>query len=327
MKKAVLIIFLAIIILFGCDNQTGTQNDNCSNLDSTAQVIPDTLKIPNDEFGEAVNYGRKILLNTAFYIGPKGIVGSYTANNMTCSNCHQEAGTKPFSYNLMRSHERYPQYRSRENRILTLADRVNNCVMRPHNGKPLPYEGIEMTAILSYLKWINSFVIKKENFLGEENLKLDYLPVAASPTQGAKIYAIHCVRCHQNNGEGQFGSDSNSYLYPPLWGPLAYQAGSSMHRVTKMAAWLKANMPHKLAAWNKPVLTNEEAFHLAAFINNDEMHLRPQAATRDYAKPLTKPIDYDLGPFADTFDATTHKYGPFPPIVNYWKEKGQKLTR
>ena len=102
------------------------------------------------------------MLNTAYYIGPDGVKGKYLGNKMNCTNCHQDAGTKPFSFNLMASHEHYPQYRAREGKVLTLAERVNNCVMRPHNGKPLPLDGEEMVAFLSYFKWINSFVPKAE---------------------------------------------------------------------------------------------------------------------------------------------------------------------
>src|SRR5688572_23758363 len=95
------------------------------------KMKPETLKvdfsqIPKDKFGEEVKYGRELMINTAFYIGPEGKVGKYLGNKMNCSNCHQEGGTKPFSFNLMSSHDNYPQYRSREAKVLTLAERVNN---------------------------------------------------------------------------------------------------------------------------------------------------------------------------------------------------------
>lgn len=330
MKRIIILFFISFALFVACHSNSNNQEKNGSNFTQVSSqniIIPDTLLIPNDAFGEAVKYGRALLTNTVYYMGPSGINGQFTRNKMNCSNCHQEAGTKPFSYNLMRAHENYPQYRSRENKILTLADRINNCVMRPHNGVPLPYEGKEMTAILAYLKWINSFVIKQDSFTGSGNLSIEYPPIAANPNEGQKLYVQHCQRCHQANGEGVFGSDSTFYIYPPLWGQNAYQAGSSMHRVTKMASWLKANMPHQMATWEKPVLTDIEALHLAAFVNNDEIHPRPQASNRDYPNALTKPMDYDHGPYADTFSVLQHKYGPFTPIVNYWKQKGQKLYR
>ena len=122
-------------------------------------------EIPAGKFGDEVRYGRELMINTAYNIGPEGINGKYTGNKMNCSNCHQDAGTKAFSLNLMSSHENYPQYRAREGKVLTLAERVNNCIERPHNGKPLPLDSREMVAFLSYLKWINGFAPKNKPFV------------------------------------------------------------------------------------------------------------------------------------------------------------------
>ena len=114
------------------------------------------------------------------------------------------------------------------------------------------------------------------------------------------------------------------YTYPPLWGEEGYQPGSSMHRVIKMARWLKANMPHDSATWKKPVLTDEEALDVAAFVNDDRIHKRPSPVTEDYPRPAEKAIDYGVPPFADSFSAVQHKFGPYQPIIDYWKAKGWK---
>jgi thiosulfate dehydrogenase len=272
-----------------------------------------------------VRYGRDLMMNTAYYIGPNGVSGNYTSNKMNCTNCHQDGGTKPFSFNLVMSHERYPQYRAREGKVLTLAERVNNCVMRPHNGKPLPLDSKEMIAFLSYLKWINAQVPEGvKGIKGEKNLEIEFPDRAADPNKGAELYAMHCQRCHGANGEGLITATQASYTYPLLWGDSAYQPGSSMHRVIKMSQWLKANMPFDSAKWNKPVLTDEEAMDIAAFVNNDKIHKRPNPKTFDYPHPEEKSIDYDKGPFADNFSAEQHKFGPYKPIIEYWKSKGWK---
>ncbi|TAE79168.1 MAG: cytochrome C class I [Bacteroidetes bacterium] len=314
-------IVLLLLFVYGCKDSTFKNNTSVINEEI---ILPDTTLIPNDEFGKAVAYGRQLLLNTAYYIGPEGINGKYLGNKMNCTNCHQQAGTKPFSFNLMKSHERYPQYRARENTVITLAQRVNNCVQRPHNGKPLPLDSKEMIAILSYLKWINSFVVKVDSFVGSKNLSIKFPAVAASPERGAQLYTIHCQRCHGADGEGIYTADSSGYTYPPLWGKLAYQPGSSMHRVIMQAKWIKANMPHDLATWQKPVLTDTEALDIAAFVNNDDIHQRNQPQTFDYTNPKTKAIDYGKGPYVDTFSEVQHKYGPYQPIIDYWISKGLK---
>ncbi len=284
----------------------------------------DFLQIPQGKFGDEVRYGRELMLNTAHYIGPEGINGKYLGNKMNCTNCHQDAGTKAFSFNLMLSHDQYPQYRSREGKVLTLAERINNCIERPHNGKPLPLDSREMVALLSYFKWINGFVPGNENFKGAKNLEISFPSVAASSERGSELYTMHCQRCHGTNGEGQLLEDSTTYIYPPLWGDKAYQPGSSMHRIIKMAQWLKANMPFDKARWDKPFLSDEESLDIAAFINDDTIHPRPDPKNVGYPYPEEKAIDYAKGPFVDTFSAAQHKFGPYQPIIDYWKNKGMK---
>jgi thiosulfate dehydrogenase len=286
---------------------------------------PDTSKIPKDKFGEMVRYGRELLVNTAYYIGPDGINGKYTRNKMNCTNCHQDAGTKPYSFSLMLSQISYPQYRPREGKVLTLAERVNNCVMRPHSGKPLPLESREMVAILSYLKWINAQITPGDrNKKGFENLTVALPDRAGDVNKGQQLYNDKCLRCHGANGEGQFKPGDSAYLYPPLWGDHAYQPGSSMHRVIKQARWIKANMPNDSATYFKPFLTDEEAIDIACFVNDDRIHKRPSPASLDYPFINEKAIDYGVGPYPDTFPALQHKFGPYKPIIEYWKNNGLK---
>jgi thiosulfate dehydrogenase len=284
----------------------------------------DLSAIPPGKFGEEVKYGRELMLHTAYLIGPDGIKGKYLGNKMNCTNCHQEAGTKAFSFNLMLSHQQYPQYRAREGKVLTLAERINNCIARPHNGKPLPLDSREMVALLSYLKWINGFVPESGGFKGAKNLEISFPKRAANPKRGAELFQLHCQRCHGADGEGKLLLDNVTYVYPPLWGENAYQPGSSMHRIIKQAQWLKANMPFDKATWNKPFLSDEEALDIAAFVNDDEIHIRPHVKSFDYPHPEEKAIDYDRGPFIDTFTVMQHKLGPYLPIIAFWKNNGRK---
>jgi thiosulfate dehydrogenase len=320
------IVFLLIIGLVFTSLFCGSNDKKTDAAESKNNnfIAPDTTKIPKDAYGEMVNYGRQLLLNTAYYIGPKGINGNYTKNVMNCTNCHQEAGTKPYSLNLMMSHSRYPQYRPREGKVLTLADRVNNCVERPHSGKPIPQDSKEMRAFLSYFKWIYDQANKTEGVKGYESLELPLLDRAASSDKGAIVYQNKCERCHGANGEGKMLVNGVSFEYPPLWGNNAYQPGSSMHRVVKQARWLKANMPHDQAKWFAPTLTDEECFDVAAFVNNDAIHSRPNPATFDYPNIADKNLDYGRGPFIDTFSEAQHKFGPWKPIIKFWETKGWK---
>ena len=314
-------LILAVLLLTSCFSIY----ISCTpvNAEKKAKLIKiDLAQIPKNKFGDEVRYGRELMLRTAYYIGPQGIKGKYLGNKMNCTNCHQDAGTKAFSFNLLRSHEQYPQYRPREGRVLTLTERINNCIERPHNGKALPVDSREMVAMLSYLKWINGFAPKNESFLGAKNLEISFPGRAANPKKGEELFGLHCQRCHGANGEGILNASDSNYIYPPLWGEKAYQPGSSMHRVIKQAQWLKANMPFDKAIWNKPFLSDEEALDIAAFVNDDLIHPRPKVANFDYPHPEEKSIDYDIGPFIDTFPIMQHKFGPYLPIIVYLKSKG-----
>ena len=41
-----------------------------------------------------------------------------------------------------------------------------------------------------------------------------------------------------------------------------------MNRVLTAAAFIKNNMPYLQASWEKPKLSDEEAFHVAGYINS-----------------------------------------------------------
>ena len=316
------IIFVSLQFISCNENKNASTTLSVPGLDSLFKI--DTSKIPSGKYGEAVRYGRELMLKTAYYIGPDGVNGKYLGNKMNCSNCHQDAGTKLYSLNLMHSFQNYPQYRSREDRVLSLAERINNCITHPHIGKPLPLDGKEMIAFISYLKWISDSSKINETTPGLKNLAISFPAESASPKRGEKLYATHCTRCHGPSGEGQMQYDSVTYIYPPLWGNKAYEPGSSMHRVITQAKWLLANMPYDKATYKKPFLTPLEALDLAAFINDDSIHQRPYVPDYGYPDFRLKPIDYDKGPFNDTFSEQQHKYGPFQPIIDYWKSKGRK---
>ena len=324
--KNKLIISAAFIIVgtLACNNNNNSKEIKSPAADTVAVFTPpDTSTIPHDQFGDMVRYGRELIVNTAHYIGPDGTVGKYLGNKMNCGNCHLDGGTRPFGFNFFSSHARYPQYRGRENKILTLPERVNNCIERPHSGTPMPLDSKEMVAIVSYIKWLGSNVPVGQRVKGDESLEIEYPNRAADPQKGAAIYAAQCTACHGPNGQGVWKADSTTYIYPPLWGQYAFQKGSSPSRVIKLARFIKANMPDKKTSWQKPLLTDEEAIDVAAFINDDSIHPRPQKkdkSTPDYPNIATKAIDYDKGPYVDTFSEIQHKYGPYKPIINYHKE-------
>jgi thiosulfate dehydrogenase len=78
-----------------------------------------------------------------------------------------------------------------------------------------------------------------------------------------------------------------------------------------MAGYVKDNMPFGVSHGNSQ-LTDEQAWDVAAFINAQP---RPDKdLSKDWPQKNTKPVDYPFGPYADSFSAQQHKFGPFDPI-------------
>ncbi len=95
-----------------------------------------------------------------------------------------------------------------------------------------------------------------------------------------------------------------------------------MHRVLKAASFIKYNMPNALATLDKPVLTDQEALDVAAFINDGSIHKRPVPKHVDYVNLKSKPVDYFKGPYLDGFSEQQHAFGPWDDIEKFYVDKG-----
>ena len=199
-NKVRLLASLGLLILWFNACKTGSKPEVSKPgyaVDSSGNFLPpDTATIPHDEFGEMVRYGRELMVRTAYYLGPNGTKGHYLGNKMNCTNCHLDAGTRPYGFNFFSTHARYPQYRGREDQILTLPQRVNNCIERPHNGVPMPLDSKEMVAMVSYIKWLGGNVPVGQHVKGDEALELKYPERKASPQNGAILFKDNCAVCH-----------------------------------------------------------------------------------------------------------------------------------
>lgn len=71
-------------------------------------------------------------------------------------------------------------------------------------------------------------------------------------------------------------------------------------------------MPFNQATYQHPVITVEDAWDVAAFVNSQPRPHKDQHT--DWPNIAKKPADFPFGPYADTFTVQQHKYGPFAPI-------------
>jgi thiosulfate dehydrogenase len=182
----------------------------------------------------------------------------------------------------------------------------------------------EMRAVIAYFQWLGKDVEKGVAPKGSGIPVLPFLSRAADPVLGKSVFLNHCAVCHGHNATGLKGSDGLEWRYPPLVGPESYSTGAGLHRLSRFAGYVKLNMPHG-TNFNRPVLTDEEAWDVAAYINSLP---RPKKEFfQDWPDVTGKPFDYPFGPYADSFSENQHKYGPFAPIVEAKKKRSVQVVQ
>lgn len=280
-------------------------------------VAPDTSTLPNDEHGNLIRYGRELIANTGAYFGPKGKI-SRDANGMNCQNCHLDAGTKLYANSFSAVNSIYPKVRPRSGTLEHLERRLNDCMERSMNGKKLDSLSREMRAMVAYINWVGKDVKKGVTPKGASVVDLPYLDRAADPEKGKIAFEKNCITCHGIDGQGKLNDDSATFLYPPLWGPRSYNTAAGLYRLSRFAGYIKSNMPNLTSSYEKPTLTDEEAWDIAAFVNS--MPRPEKKFENDWPDIAKKPVDHPYGPFSDQYSEIRHKYGPFKEIADARKK-------
>lgn len=272
--------------------------------------IPELRNVLDKKERDLIRYGRELIMHTSRYLGPNGSVKNLS-NGMNCQNCHLDAGTKIWGNNYAAVASTYPKVRARSGKMESIEKRINDCFERSLNGQALENDSREMRAIVAYMKFLGTYVKKGETPEGTGIYNIPFLDRAADPVRGESIYADKCASCHGANGEGMLAIDQREYTYPPLWGPNSYNSGAGLFRMSRLAGYVKYNMPFG-ATFLDPQMSDEDSWDVSAFINSQP---RPgKDISDDWPDISKKPIDHPFGPFADGFSESQHKFGPFKPI-------------
>src|SRR2546425_8209695 len=127
---------------------------------SVIWTVPEIGALPNDANGRLVRRGRDLITATYAHIGPEvpDRAKRLAGNNLACGNCHLEAGTKKFGIPLFGLFGEYPRYSPRSGAEIAIEDRLDACMTRSMNGRPLPARGPEMQALVAYIKFLSSGV-------------------------------------------------------------------------------------------------------------------------------------------------------------------------
>lgn len=232
------------------------------------------LQLPSGPLGETIRLGRDLVERTTSHELSKPYVG----NALNCTSCHLKNGTDAKAASFIGVAAAYPAWSPREQRVITLEDRILNCFMRSCNGIRPPLGSKVSVSIAAYITWLSSETPIRMN--AERPAGPNAVPalpknlLTADAERGAAVYSKKCSSCHGDDGQGD-------ETYPPLWGKRSFNDGAGLAEVGKLAAWVKVAMPPG-APGKQPdeaELGAQEALDVAAFVNR---HDRPKFRLADH---------------------------------------------
>jgi len=230
-------------------------------------AVKNPATLPAGAENDLVRYGRDLVINTAELIG-RGASDpalAYAGNDLKCTNCHINAGLKPFAAPFVSTYASYPLMV--DDRVITLPERINGCMTRSMNGRPMPEDSREMEAIIAYIRYLGVGTPEGVRVAGMGLMPLPPPAEAPSAARGQAAFEATCVRCHGGDGQGTLG-------VPPLWGDGSFNAAAGMADLRMAAAFIRVNMPWGVN-YLDPLLSGQQAWDLAAFIDQKPRPPRP----------------------------------------------------
>src|SRR6266851_4276978 len=149
-------------------------------------------------------YGKRLFGQTSELLGPDVADPNmrYTVGRLSCGACHLGTGTEPGTLGLPPAYGHYPRFSGRSNTTTTIEDRVNECMQRSLNGRPLPKNSPEMIAMASYIRSLSD----KDAAMGASARKATEPPALRVPDRkanldaGKKVFEQRCTPCHGDDG-------------------------------------------------------------------------------------------------------------------------------
>jgi thiosulfate dehydrogenase len=224
-------------------------------------------------------------------------VPRYSGNNLSCSNCHLNAGQREKALPLVGVGGAFPEYNKRAGRLISLEDRIVGCFERSMNstgirknaaqsGEALSTHSREVLALSSYITWLSSgYEVGGEiSWRGQNAISPAQLipPDQLSPKRGEALYLEKCVNCHGEDGQGVEIGDKKA---GPLWGPKSWNDGAGAARTYTLAGMIRYMMPYL----DPGSLSDEEAQHIAAYITSKPRPKFPFKAMDYLTEP--RPVD------------------------------------
>ncbi len=250
-------------------------------LESLRQLVMDPYAdaLPEDErIAQQLQWGYEIVTNT-----PQN-APQYVGGNMSCTNCHLNAGQKDKGLPYIGISAVFPEFNGRNGTMRSLVDRIVDCFERSENAPETPREDSpEVLAVATYITWLSKGQPMGENpeWRGKNRIPAEnQIPIEDLDTaRGEEMYQQQCASCHGADGEGvQLGEVKPG----PLWGEGSWNDGAGAGRVYTLAGFIRYAMPYTAPG----SLSDEDAQHIAAFINS---HDRPSFKGKENDYPEDGP--------------------------------------
>lgn len=222
---------------------------------------PSEADIPEGPFGDVVRLGRDIMLDT-----PKH-ASRFVGNNLSCANCHLDAGRMAGSAPLWAAYVNFPAYRTKNGKINTFQQRLQGCFRFSQNGTAPALGDPVLIALEAYSFWLATGLPVNKEVAGRGYPDIEKPAQAPDFARGQAVYTARCALCHGANGAGQRAN--GKIVFPPLWGDESYNWGAGMASYDNAAKFIHANMPYGMPYSLSP----QESWDVAYFM---DAHERPQ---------------------------------------------------
>ena len=234
---------------------------------------PDTA-IPKGPFGDSVRRGEAIFTDTQKNGRP------FVGNALNCSNCHLDHGRQPDAAPMWAAWLLYPEFRTKNGKVNTMALRIQECFCYSMNGKMPPSDSQLVTDLESYFYWLATGAPTGQKLPGQGYPALNGPHKAPDIGRGKTAYSTHCVICHGADGNG-----NRQAGIPPLWGPHSFNKGAGMYQVETAARFILTNMPLGLGG----TLSVQQAYDIASYIESQPRPADPRVTDRAGKSELMGP--------------------------------------
>ncbi len=238
-------VIVAIALVAACGGAPRDARDTVT-VDTMPVAAVDTA-LPEGDLGASILRGKAILAAT------RDSLPNHVGNQLRCTSCHLDDGTRANSMPWTGVYARFPQYRSRTGSVIRLEDRINDCLQRSLDGKSLAWDDPSMRDMVAYMAFLSRGIAVGATVPGQGLPKIE--ATSGDTVAGLAIYGTQCARCHGDNGEG-------TPIAPPTWGPESFNIGAGMARLRTAAAFIQHNMPFDKAT----TLTEQQAIDVAAYV-------------------------------------------------------------